>query len=256
MRKLSSCVLSFVLLFLTIIPSVGANASVSVVDTPIAYIDYLESLPNHSIAGLDAFNTSNEPERQEFIDGFKNLSEKDQQRFVDYLNDPEFAKKVYEAQPTDVLASKVTLFNGDVEVSSDVEFFDDIESNSNISLQAVGDSYFPYGKHTATTTVMGLDIIKTSVYLHVEIKEVKKNTSQIVQILESGGIVDRNYYPALDLSKNESSAFLTSDKTLATKKVIWGWNFLWSGFGMVVGNREQWVQINKAGNITGGAANL
>lgn len=176
MRKLSSCMLSFVLIFLTIIPSIGANANVSVVDTPIAYIDYLESLPNHSIAGLDAFNTSNEHERQEFIDGFKNLSEKDQQRFVDYLNDPEFAKKVYEAQPTDVLASKVTLFNGDVEVSSDVEFFDDNESNGNISLQAVGDSYFPYGKHTATTTVMGLDIIKTSVYLHVEIKEVKKNT--------------------------------------------------------------------------------
>ncbi|WP_322903760.1 hypothetical protein [Paenibacillus campi] len=253
MRKIVSIMFVFMSFFF-FISNVNAQSFQEEPNDPSTYITYLESLPEKSKVVL---NDKSENEIQTFINQFNSLSSDKQQKLVDYLRNPEFIKEISEAQYLDTTDKNVSLFNGDVAVSSTVLYINDSsESQQEIVAKAVGDSYFKYAKHTATTTVFGLDIVKTSAYIQVEIKQVAPNTSKIVKILEGGGIVEQNYMPGLDISKSVNPAFLTSDGTIATQKVIWGWNFVKSGLGLVVGNREQWVQINKAGVSTGGAANL
>lgn len=257
MKKMMTFVMSMVLM-LTLIPSVGAEAAKnSGINTPAEYINYLEAKAGakSKLSGVGSVNSAQSTD--EFIEEFKNLSEEKQQKFVDYLNDPEFLKTLVNAQSTSENKSQ-SFYGGDLVVSNevvDVPQFLNASSKGDFSTNAVGDSVIYAKAATATSTLFGLDFIKTRVDMSIQVTEVQLYTSKVTKILSYSGSLIQNYLPGATISKTVLIPYIVPDSTAAVHKVDWEWKFT-LGYDLTIGTKEQYLTIDKAGNTDTGIYNL
>lgn len=224
--------------------------------TPEEYIAFLKAknpVQNNSFSIASTGSIEENTDLAEFISQYTSLPYEEQQKIVDYFNDPQFLITLVNAQTIEGEGSK-SYYDGDLVVTSRIVPVSKNTSDS-ISLFAVGDTKEHGYIYEAITEVLGMKFIQTNLELTIRTKEVKTNASQIDAILTKRAILVKNFSPA-DIEKTQYPVTINSAKTTAKLETDWSWHFLWSGLGLTVGTKRQWLQIDKAGTPTYDIYNL
>ncbi|MCL6709159.1 hypothetical protein M8R20_19420, partial [Pseudomonas sp. R2.Fl] len=111
----------------------------NVIETPKDYMNYLEDNINNNSMEDDEKESA-----KEVLDQFKELSKEDQEKFVNYMNDPDVAQDVFEADNSPLAETEdnvdedgeetTSLYDGDVEVTKEVNVSPQINTMSAYSL--------------------------------------------------------------------------------------------------------------------------
>ncbi|MNC37356.1 hypothetical protein D3C76_576760 [compost metagenome] len=107
----------------------------------------------------------------------------------------------------------------------------------------------------ATSTLLGLDFIKTRIDMTVQVTEVQLYTSKITKILSYSGSLIQNYMIGATITKTVLIPYIVPDSTAAVHKVDWEWKFT-LGYDLTLGTKEQYLTIDKAGNADTGVYDL
>ncbi|MCP1136670.1 hypothetical protein NKT34_25710 [Paenibacillus polysaccharolyticus] len=234
------------------------------VSTPEEYIAFLKAkntpqVNTFSIASTEAVGENND--LANFIGEYTSLPYDKQQKVVDYFNDPEFLNTLVSAQTFEGEESK-SFYGGDLVVTNKLVSITpesvgtlSVLPSGGFTTMAVGDTKEHGKAYEAITTLFGIDFVKTRLELSIQTKEVKTNASQITKVLTERALIVQNYSPG-DIKKNQYATVVNSAKTTAKLETDWQWDFLWSGFGLTVGTKRQWLQLDKAGKATYNTYNL
>ncbi len=208
MKKLLGLFLAFALL-VALVPFNGfAQAqSITEINTPKDYINYLKSKVDASIAPNEVRSST------QVLHQFTSLSSQNQQKFVDYLNNPDVIKFILDNQGANAAG-----FGGDVKVT--------VNSHNNEEISLAANKY--YRENEATSTVLGIDIIKSKVYIEWEVED-----SKITKILNSGGLVTRNWWPFVDIKVTNDKPYISNNVAYQTS--YFAWNFVHSKLGALIG---------------------
>lgn len=220
------------------------------IDTPEKYVQYLKDQhvldhPTSSFS-MSAVQPQNENVNhvEAYIQQFENLPRKQQEKFVSYLNDPKFFEDLFnhsDSQSEGVI--EIEGYEGNVSIVNEMK-----PSTENFfAVNAMGRTNIYSFDHYRTYKAFGLDLVKTVIYMQIEVKEMATNTRVVDRVLQSYGAISYNYYPPAVLTKTELIPAISSDKYKATKIVLWQWNFLWKNLGFTAGTFEQTLVGNKAG---------
>lgn len=182
------------------------------INTPEDYINYLKQNRN----GLNSQIINNESSN--ILQKFTSLSKENQQKFVDYMNNPEAIKSIFNAMQS---GENADLYNGDIKVRV-------TKSKPANTTSAFTTIYKPEAETEATT--FGITVISTKVYVQYSV-----TSGKITQILNAGGLVTRNWVPFANISVKEDKPFITSDKNRAYETVYFTWNFIHKSLGAVIG---------------------
>lgn len=219
MKKILSSLVAFALLLIVIPFSASAQEiTTPSINTPEDYINYLKE--NNSAISLQSDEDSNHVLKQ-----FTALSKEDQEKFIKYISDPQVAKAIFEAMQSG--KNNVELYNGDIKVSTGNE-----SPKSGISLSAATYKV----EHEAVSTVLGVDIIKTKVYVQYTVGGTK-----VTGIVNGGGIVLRNWFPSISISVKEDKAYVNTDKSRAYQTAYFTWNFVHDKLGLTFGTATHTV---------------
>ncbi|MGG1617980.1 hypothetical protein ACIFQM_18750 [Paenibacillus sp. NRS-1782] len=214
MKKMLSLFVVFVL-FLAVLPF-SANAqetNSSTINTPEDYINYLKQ----NNRGLNS-NSQGGDDHSIILKQFTSLSNEDQQKFVDYMNNPEAIKAIFDAMQS---GENTDLYNGDIKIRVD-------ESKLKNTISPFATTYRPYAETVASA--LGINIITTQVYVQYRV-----SGGKITEILNGGGLVTRNWFPVVNIAIKEDKPYINSDKTRAYQTAYFTWNFIHSSLGAVVG---------------------
>ncbi len=215
----------------------------NVIETPKDYMNYLEDNINNNSMEDDEKESA-----KEVLDQFKELSKEDQEKFVNYMNDPDVAQEVFEADNSPLAETEgnvdedgeetTSLYDGDVEVTKEVNVSPQINTMSAYSLAKASAAKIVTHKATYRSIhrLMGINVLTTQSYVRYY-----SDGKKVTKILDAGGVVIKNWYPAIRLNKSEKKPYINSAKTRAYETVIWEWNFVHKSLGLVMGTREQRV---------------
>lgn len=208
-KKLLSLFVVLVL-FLGVLPY-SVNAQDSTINTPEDYINYLKS----NNKGL---SSQNDNDSSVVLEQFQSLSKEDQQKFVDYMNNPEAIKAIFNAMQN---GENADLYNGDIKVRVN-------QNKPDHTITPFATEYKPHAETVAST--FGINIITTQVYVQYRV-----SGGKVTEILNGGGIVTRNWFPVVNITIKEDKPYINSNKTRAYETAYFTWNFIHSSLGAVVG---------------------
>ncbi|MDP9675216.1 hypothetical protein J2W97_001199 [Paenibacillus jamilae] len=209
MKKMLSLFVVLVLC-LGILPY-SVNAQDLSINTPEDYINYLKS----NNKGLSVQNNN---DSSVVLEQFTKLSKEDQQKFVDYMNNPEAIKAIFNAMQS---GKDADLYNGDIKVRV-------TQKEPEHAITPFAAVYKPYAETVAST--LGVNIITTQVYVQYRV-----SGGKITEIINGGGLVTRNWFPVVNISIKEDKPYINSDKSRAYETAYFTWNFIHSSLGAVVG---------------------
>ncbi|MNW45997.1 hypothetical protein D3C74_232740 [compost metagenome] len=197
------------ILFLGVLPySVNAQDSLTI-NTPEDYINYLKN----NNKGL---NSLNDNDSSTILEQFTSLPKEDQQKFVDYMNDPDVIKSIFNGIQS---GKDSDLYNGDIKVR--------VDQDKENSTTPFATEYTPYSEIVVST--FGINIITTKVYIHYRVSEGK-----VTDILNGGGTVTRNWFPVVNVTIQEDKPYINSDKRSAYQTAYFTWIFIHPSLGEVV----------------------
>jgi hypothetical protein len=209
-KKLLSLFVVFVL-FLSVLPySVNAQDSLSI-NTPEDYINYLK-------ANNKELNSQNDNDSSVILEQFTNLSQEEQQKFVNYMNDPEAIKSIFNVIQS---GKDSDLYNGDIKVRVN-------QNKQAHSTTPFATEYTPHAETVVST--FGINIITTQVYIHYRV-----SAGKVTEILNGGGVVTRKWVPLVNITIKEEKPHINSDKRSAYQTAYFTWNFTHPSLEEVIG---------------------
>ncbi|MEC0184432.1 hypothetical protein P4H61_23390 [Paenibacillus peoriae] len=209
MKKLLSLLVVLVLFLSTLPYSVNAQDSLTI-NTPEDYINYLKN----NNKGL---NSLNDNDSSAILKQFTSLSKEDQQKFVNYMNDPDAIKSIFNGIKS---GKDSDLYNGDIKVRVD-------QNKQEHSTAPLAAEYTHYSETVVST--FGINIITTQVYIHYRV-----SGGKVTEILNGGGVVTRNWFPVVNVTIKEEKPYINSDKRSAYQTAYFTWNFIHPSLGEVV----------------------
>ncbi len=235
MKKVVSLllVLSFMLTFGSVISAEPVKDNNTVINTPDDYINWLEQQVDK--VGLQS---TSDYSAREVLEQFKALSKEDQQKFVDYVNDPEVTKSIFEASAA---GENLSLYGGDVTVTVN----NDVPKDGDFSILAAD---YNYGT-IVVSRMLGINIIRTDTTIEWR---VTGTTAKITKVLSFSANVSYNYHPGLDITVTKDSPVINSSGSRVTAAGRYAWNFLYRDLGLLIGTEvvKIWGNADGSGDST------
>lgn len=210
--------------FLVSGPIAGAE-EVNQVGSPDDFREFLKSKiedQGNSISKLEANPAV------ETLEKFNALSAEEQARFAELVYDPQVTMNVFnklaEADPKDGGDWTGTLENGDIklELSS--------TSSQNFSTLSTG---LITASHTVTSSYLGIDVVQVRGFIRYNTRVISSGCCEITEVTDHGGDVVRNWYPILDINKNESEPWITGPyDNVVRGEIRWTIDFVHNSLGL------------------------